>query len=394
MAAFGGTMAGRFLVHETRVKGPATHALLIGVGAYPHLNGGKKQLTRDHEKMEQLTSPPLSARQLATWLIESFEHSDKPLATVSLLVSEARPAPFVNPATGKRTNKLELADLNSVTLAIYEWLGRGNSDPDNLMIFYFCGHGMADGDNTALLLSDYGANPRTSLDGAIDFRSLRLGMQRDCMATEQCFIVDACRTEAETLKKAKSSGRIVVQPGTRDPAWPDIKSAPVFYSAMAGKQAYSLPKSPSIYTKALLDSLQGFAAEKTPGQWRVNTQRLGQAIDHLVQRRALGIKRVATPTAEQPTSIPLNTLPGLPNAMVYVTTNPADRLSTLSLSYTCPPDNGAPKPVRPARPVGSKDREMVLELETGTYKFVGQLGRRAVVHSEYIYPYANDINFR
>jgi hypothetical protein len=383
-------MARRFLVHETRVRGPATHAILIGVGAYPHLLGGKKELTPDHENMGQLTSPPVSAHELAKWLLKSFHHPEKPLATISLLVSQAKPEPFENPDTGKRT-KLEVADWNNVALAIYDWLGRGNFDPDNLLIFYFCGHGMGAGEETALLLSDYGANRHASLDGAIDFRRFRLGMQRGCKATEQCFFIDACRTETKTLEEAKSAGRPVVQPGTRPTSWPEIRSAPVFYSAMAGHKAYSLPGFPSIYTKALLDSLQGFAAEEEGEGWRVNTQRLGQAIDHLVKRRALDIKMVKPPTAEQPTSIPLHTLRKLPKAMVYVTTNPPDQLRTLRLSYTCPPGNGTPTSLPTA---GRKDREIVLELQAGYYEFVGQLGKRPVTSgNRYIYPISRDIIF-
>lgn len=384
-------MSERFLVHEARVKGPATHAIVIGVGAYPHLLDGKKALTPDHENLEQLTSPPVSARALAAWLIDSFDHPDKPLATVSLLVSEAKPKPFV---TGKRSQKLEVADWNNVTLAIYDWLDRGNRNRENLLIFYFCGHGMAAGDDTALLLSNYGANRNAPLDAAIDFRSFRLGMQGRCMATEQCFIVDACRTETKTVKNAKRSGRPVVEPSTRNTSWPEIVSAPVFYSSMAGFSAYSLPNSPSIYTKALLDSLQGFAAEETADEWRVNTQRLGQAVDHLVKRRALGIKTVVPPTAEQTTSIPLHKLGAPPNAMVYVTTRPPDRLRTLKLAYTClppglPPD-GAPIAVPPAR---RKDREIVLELPAGNYEFTGQLGKRPVSKGRNIYPISKDVTF-
>ena len=80
--------ASPFLVYENPIPaGPATHAIVIGVGDYPHLNGGAERKTQDHENMGQLTSPPVSARQFASWLIESFHHPAKPLATVSLMLS-------------------------------------------------------------------------------------------------------------------------------------------------------------------------------------------------------------------------------------------------------------------------------------------------------------------
>uniref|UniRef100_UPI003AF71AAD hypothetical protein n=1 Tax=Thiolapillus sp. TaxID=2017437 RepID=UPI003AF71AAD len=68
---------------------PATHAVVIGVGAYPHLNGGDPAALTDlHGGLGQLSSPPVSARTITDWLLDSFNNPDKPLASVSLLVSE------------------------------------------------------------------------------------------------------------------------------------------------------------------------------------------------------------------------------------------------------------------------------------------------------------------
>ena len=64
-----GAMPQPFLVHDVAVAGPATHALVIGVGDYPHLNGGSEKRTEQHDGMEQLTSPPISARLFASWLM-------------------------------------------------------------------------------------------------------------------------------------------------------------------------------------------------------------------------------------------------------------------------------------------------------------------------------------
>jgi hypothetical protein len=73
-------------VYSRRFNGAATHAIVIGVGHYPHLPGGKgRPKFRAHGGMGQLKSPPESARVIARWLIENYAHPDKPLATVSLL---------------------------------------------------------------------------------------------------------------------------------------------------------------------------------------------------------------------------------------------------------------------------------------------------------------------
>lgn len=96
-APYGSTLVNRFLVHSVDGTGPATHAIVIGVGAYPHLIGGAGPLTNRNEGMAQLSSPPLSARALAEWLIESLHDPSKPLATVALLLSESDPRPFWQP---------------------------------------------------------------------------------------------------------------------------------------------------------------------------------------------------------------------------------------------------------------------------------------------------------
>lgn len=90
-----------FLVHAATVAGPATHVLVIGVGDYPHLNGGTGTLTELHGGMGQLTSCPESARAFATWVISDL-NAPAPLASVSLLLSERTgPSRFTHPRTGQ-----------------------------------------------------------------------------------------------------------------------------------------------------------------------------------------------------------------------------------------------------------------------------------------------------
>lgn len=50
------------LVFEKQIGVLATHAILIGVGAYTHLLGGDGDLFKGHESMGQLTSPSHSAQ--------------------------------------------------------------------------------------------------------------------------------------------------------------------------------------------------------------------------------------------------------------------------------------------------------------------------------------------
>src|SRR5262245_55400898 len=116
------------VIEQRPVVGAATPAIVIGVGAYPHLPAGSQALVAEPEGMSQLTSPPISARKFAAWLIERYDVPSRPLATVALLVSEARPKPFVHPVSGASI-PLEVATIGSLKAALEAWRARGDAGP-------------------------------------------------------------------------------------------------------------------------------------------------------------------------------------------------------------------------------------------------------------------------
>jgi hypothetical protein len=361
-----------FLVHDVAVAGPATHALVIGVGDYPHLNGGTKKRTDQHDGMEQLTSPPISARQFASWLLSEFHHRDKPLASVALLLSEAVSAPFADPKNPAKKFDVALADSTNVRLAITEFFKRGDENADNLLIFYFCGHGIAAGTDTALLLSDYGANPLNALDGAIDFRRLRIGMGRS-KASEQCFFVDACRASTDTLIEASGhAGQVIILAVPRAFGLPTLR-APVFYATLNGFKAFALPGKPTVFTDALLKALRDLAAddEMGDGDWRVSTNKIQAAVEHVAARQSIETRKQQVPTADDVSNIHLNFLQAPPNALVYVKSEPPEALATASLIYQLV--GGAPQP---APPEGLTETEWALELPSGSYDFSVTFGAK------------------
>src|SRR5687767_12707438 len=65
---------------------PSTHVLIVGVGRYEFGKGANE--TPVAGDLRQLTSPPISAREIADWFVRSFQNSQKPLGSVALLLSE------------------------------------------------------------------------------------------------------------------------------------------------------------------------------------------------------------------------------------------------------------------------------------------------------------------
>ena len=55
---------------------PVTHAIVIGVGDYPHLVNGTGTLTNKNGGLKQLSSPPESARTFCNWLLDDFHNPD------------------------------------------------------------------------------------------------------------------------------------------------------------------------------------------------------------------------------------------------------------------------------------------------------------------------------
>jgi hypothetical protein len=65
------------------------------------LLGGEKDDAPNAFGLKQLTSPPVSARALAVWLLESYNNHEAPLRTLDLLIAErGGPKPFFSPSEG------------------------------------------------------------------------------------------------------------------------------------------------------------------------------------------------------------------------------------------------------------------------------------------------------
>ncbi len=271
-----------YLVFENQTTAPATHAMVIGVGDYPHLNDGADSLTKWHDGMGQLSSPPASARAFADWLISTYHLPGCGLASVALLLSDPDGQEYTPP--GGSTVTVEPATMAHVEKAVEAWHARGDARTENTLIFYFCGHGAVSGTEVSLLLRDFGARDTAPLKGAVDFRGLHLGMDK-CEARKQLYFVDACRVATSAVLDAYNYAGEPIIYGSRRPG--NSRRAPVFYATLSGSSAYGRANRPSQYTEALLKALAG-AADNADDEdiWRVDTHNLNRGIDFLLKRAA------------------------------------------------------------------------------------------------------------
>jgi hypothetical protein len=359
---------------------PATHAIVIGVGEYPHLVGGTGPLTAKHGDLVQLSSPPCSAFTFAKWLLDEFNNPDVPLASLSLLVSDSEREAFSHPRIAAPVVP-PLADSTGVINALREWKNRGDLNEQNLLLFFFCGHGVARGlDGATLLLRDYGEVPPAPMDGAIDFAAFQRGMAQ-CAASFQCFFVDACRQVSDIATHTTETGRRVIQDDINRPFASDWNYA-VLFSTVEGQKAYGRKSKPSFYTEELIKGLNGAAANNRNAarQWRVGTSDLNQSIHRGLAQRGKKIRNPAVRLVEFEFHVPKRE-PRVPVKVFCTPKAPAEVASMYCER----------KGVVVER-YGPSEKEWITELPFGRYDFKGAVGARiGECPDEYLLPPYSDI---
>ncbi|MCG8429112.1 MAG: caspase family protein, partial [Chromatiales bacterium] len=325
-----------------------------------YLLGGDGPFTSDdHDGMKQLTSPSYSARELVKWFFDMpYNNPDKPLASIALLISERNVPPFTHP---KATNASAVgpATMANASAAINEWKDRGDNDPNNLMLFYFCGHGIAQGPEVSLLCSDYGADKNAPLNAAIHFTAFHQGMD-GCKAAYQCYFIDACRTSSDTLIESyKFAGLPIIQ--SKGDARRNLppRQAPVFYSTLSGEAAYGRPNLPTFYTESLINGLNGTGASDRDGSWCIYTTELNTAVGTAVS--SMG-RQVQYPTTGNLTSFVLHHLKSSPIVPVTIGCNPKTNNQSWTMLYR----QGGIELDR--RPPALEDWQT--KVATGSYQFI------------------------
>ncbi|MFT0518727.1 caspase family protein [Pseudomonas faucium] len=316
---------------------PGTHVLAMGVGAYTHLLGGAlEKMANRPLGLGQLDSPPVSLAAFLRWLLApvsaagaiGFVNNQAPLASIDALASA--PVPLQVDAPGG-TVTLAAATRSNIQAAFEDWLGRVNSNPDNIGIFYFCGHGIVAADHY-LLADDFGQSAALPWTNAFDISTTIRALEREVQGTVYYFI-DACREisreVAMTLGGSPSALHIV-----------DLskrvsrRSVTAVFATGEGALAYAPAGGVvSRFTNALICALSGYCGTKPSGAplWEVDGETLARAIRKLLEYETLDTTGViGTPTQvtdqwTQGPSVPLLRLGTAPRVKVWLNLLPPDK---------------------------------------------------------------------
>ena len=261
------------LVLDRNVPGPASHALVIGVGHYRYLSGGAEEKAQSIQSigiLKQLTSPPRSAVAFSDWLVATKDQWQVPIATIDLLISPAQE----DADAGVAGAAFEAATIDNIEAAYANWKARCDADDNNAAIFFFSGHGVEKGEHF-LLAEDFGKNSLKPWGGAFDFDSTRRAFHSTKAAT-QCFFVDACRKV--TSKMLQQDVKVEPLETVDFTETAECEFDLTMKAAASNEAAHGEPKEPSYFTQALQVALGGGVAERENGKWLVES---GQVVKHI-----------------------------------------------------------------------------------------------------------------
>lgn len=306
------------------------HVLIVAVGAYPYLAGGTSPQGDTPAGMAQLDSPPVTAHQLSEWLRRELQPYQAMLGTVDVLCSGKQE--FYD--TQGRITKVEPATLDNVEASVKAWYLRGDQREDNVLIFYFCGHGISSGEVHSLLLQDFGGDKLNPFAHAIDAGAMIDGMRR-CKALRQLFLFDACRTvDDDYLLKYGGYGGVPIIVGAANGNLGSSRQVCLWASEL-GHAAYGRVAAPTIFAQGLMDALEGAAARRDVRtfDWVIEAYSLQEGINTYIGHAFGSDKQFVTP-GRMTMGFSLHVLRGEPVVPVFVVCRPYERLGAVELACT------------------------------------------------------------
>jgi hypothetical protein len=239
---------------------PGVYALVVGVSAYPYLEGGTTPALETYE-LGQLLSSASTAAKIFTWLKTSFRRENLPVVWCYLLLSP----------TGEERQRFDAGglthyatpDYETLRRAIQAWTGSVPKQPPasrrSRTLFFFSGHGVQANRKAVLLPSDY---LNTSLgepdvENCIGVDDLREWMEESPVA-EHVALLDACRNEFSPLASKGATAHGIF------PTNPPTGAAPLTAATLAATSpnsvAYQFPgHAYTFFGQAVLEALGGFA---------------------------------------------------------------------------------------------------------------------------------------
>jgi hypothetical protein len=247
---------------RTDSPGPGFHALIIGISDYTFLPNPGAAFELDSPFTQRmgiyrLSAAARSAWELYQWLLKA--RLSVPLKTCRLLLA---PSAHESDMVTGLAEQSGTCNLDDFLTEVYQWRRDAEGDPANVAFFYFCGQGFEVSSEPLLVLQDFGKPVGPFLRNTVSVSNLVNGMAPSSrapnIARTQLYFVDTCRHRQESLRYFEAMNSTAVFDA--EVIGLDDRSAPIFYAAAPGDSAFLIPHEYSVFSKALIECLQGAAA--------------------------------------------------------------------------------------------------------------------------------------
>jgi hypothetical protein len=313
------------------------HALVIGTGKYPFIEHPKPELPFEFRTLKPLATAPASALAVADWLLDAFDPPHHTRCTVELLVNDPRDPSgdvrYAPPGSKRAPIAVEHPTIGNVKTAFTRWKNLCDASPDNMAIFYVCGHGFWHG-NVLALLEDTGATEvQDWFEAAIAFDTFVTNMVQ-CRAGVQVFVADCCQELASSTKQY-----IGVTPGNPlIPVFTPVntkRSGLVVKAAQPGLSAHAPSGYHTAYvTQAVLAALNGRAGEPGPNGWRITCGKMVDAVEKVLMEFKETDPQYCEPRPIGQSRTDLHRLSGPPNVPVRIQCNPTHAIHAADVSLS------------------------------------------------------------
>ena len=277
---------GLFVNPQWRPGTPGTLAVVIGVSAYPYLQGGSEYRPGEEVfTLGQLHVSAATARAFFEWLDERYDFPAAPPALCWLLLS-----PTVTELQAFGVSTVEAlgaapATLTNCELAIQSWYHAmaqvtvGDTAASR-SLFFFSGHGLeVELDAQILLPSDYLRPPGRSVNDAISTANLLKGLASS-RVNHHFLFADACRNDVPLLREYVIDGRQILNVRSAAGTNPDAVAG-ILYAAASGTETWQprdLEEGLSLFGDAVVHGLDGVEGIERRG---CDGQRCGIQFDPL-----------------------------------------------------------------------------------------------------------------
>lgn len=269
---------------------PTTNALVIGTSLYDYLPAKGAPADPDPLKfgLHDLETPACGSFSFARWLGDRYHNPSAPLATVDLYLSASPSEVAADAELAAVVDQVERPLTATIRTALRAWRDLAEGNPDGVAVLYLSGHGILRYSLTdsVVLLQDFAADDSV-LDYAIDVGGVHAGMAGATKAGTQMYFVDACRIHPDALLVWRDVGDGLDLPQRVPEA--DPRAAPVYFSASPDRPAFGRPGNGTLFAQALLECLEGAAADDDPAgptPFAVTTYSLAEELEPRVRALA------------------------------------------------------------------------------------------------------------